>query len=737
MQNLVGLTIGKYHIIEQLGEGGMAVVYKAFDTDLERTVALKFIRKELIGEHFYEQVMGRFKREAKVLAALDHPNIVAVFDFGQYEGSPYIVMKYIPCGALQPSGVPLAAVLAARLLAPVARALEFAHKRGVIHRDLKPSNILLCDDGTPTLSDFGIARILDETGAGTQLTGTGLAIGTPEYMAPEQWQGKPVPASDIYGLGVVFYELVTGRRPYTAETPAAVMIKQVTEPLPRPRALVPGLSTAVENVLFKALALKPEHRYAGMAEFAAALEEIARGEARETRVEPARPAVPQTEVVASPAPPVVTETASRRAAAPAPVVTDYSPLAQPSRPALESIAMNPSLPKPKTAWGRWAAGVVGVILVTVVFWQVVKPVPAAPTEAPTSLPVIGSAPTRPPAAVATETPNQPPAPASAPTEAPAPAATAVDSATPGPTVTSEPSTTPLPTATFEPTVTLAPILGIGSVRNSAMDGMVQVYVPEGSFNMGSTGSDALANDDEKPQHSVMLDAFWIDKTEVTNAMFRLFVDQSGYLTEAEKGGSGYNFDLNAEKWLDIKGADWKHPNGPQSSLSGLEDHPVVLVNWIDAGAYCQWAGRRLPTEAEWEKAARGTDGRIFPWGNTAPAGNLLNFADSNLPVSYSDKLIDDGYRFTAPVGHYPEGASFYGALDMAGNVSEWTMDWSGPYTGGTVSNPKGPATGEYRVIRGTAWTDSSRFARSAFRGWYPPSVRSNDIGFRCAVSGGY
>jgi serine/threonine protein kinase/tetratricopeptide (TPR) repeat protein len=280
MESYVGRDIGKYHIVEQLGEGGMAVVYKAFDTALERLVALKFIRKELIGEHYYTRVMQRFEREAKTLASLDHPNIVAVYDFGQYEGSPYIVMKFIPCGALKMDGQPWPVTQAAQLLAPVARALMYAHSHGVIHRDLKPSNILLCEDGRPTLSDFGIAKILDESGVQksiTNLTGTGMAIGTPEYMAPEQWMGKPTAQSDIYGLGVVLYELVTGQRPYSAETPAAVMIKQVSEPLPRPRSWVPSLPEEVEGVIFKALAMNPENRFPTMAEFAAALEQIAHG----------------------------------------------------------------------------------------------------------------------------------------------------------------------------------------------------------------------------------------------------------------------------------------------------------------------------------------------------------------------------------------------------------------------------------------------------------------------------
>ncbi len=175
---------------------------------------------------------------------------------------------------------------AVRLLAPVARALEYAHEKNLIHRDIKPGNILLTDKGQPMVSDFGIAKILGLEGGNT-LTGTNVAIGTPEYMAPEQWFNQISTQSDIYSLGVVFYELVTGSKPYTADTPAAVFLKQSNDPLPRPRSFVPGLPEEVEKVLYKALAKKPEERYASMGEFAAALEGLA------TSYRPVQPSQPE------------------------------------------------------------------------------------------------------------------------------------------------------------------------------------------------------------------------------------------------------------------------------------------------------------------------------------------------------------------------------------------------------------------------------------------------------------
>ena len=275
MADFIGHDIGRYHIVEQLGQGGMAVVYKAYDTRLEREVAIKVIRMETFGSVVAGQMLKRFEREGKSLAKMMHPNIVPIYDFGEHEGSPYLVMAYIPAGTLKAmTGQSMPCARAAYLLAPVARALAYAHNLNVIHRDVKPANILITAAGEPMLSDFGVAKIL-ESDEGNTLTGTGVGIGTPEYMAPEQWVNQVVPQTDIYALGVVFYELVTGRKPYTADTPAAVLLKQANDPLPRPRQFVPDLPDQVEQVIYKALAKKPEDRHASMGDFAAALEKLA------------------------------------------------------------------------------------------------------------------------------------------------------------------------------------------------------------------------------------------------------------------------------------------------------------------------------------------------------------------------------------------------------------------------------------------------------------------------------
>jgi len=272
-EDIIGKSLGRYHVIEKLGQGGMAVVYKALDTTLDRYVAIKVI---LPHAEYSDQLLARFNREAHTLAKLTHPNILKIFDYGEYENHPYLVMEFIPEGTLKDwlTGQPIPWQKSAQLLSRVARSLETAHSQGVIHRDVKPANILMANGKDPLLADFGIAKLIEGNEEVTQLTDTGAGIGTPDYMAPEQADGDSDERSDIYALGVIFYQMVTGRLPYEADTPMGVMLKKMTEPLPRPTHFVQEIPAFVENVLLRALAPDPHYRYTNMGEFADALERL-------------------------------------------------------------------------------------------------------------------------------------------------------------------------------------------------------------------------------------------------------------------------------------------------------------------------------------------------------------------------------------------------------------------------------------------------------------------------------
>lgn len=263
MDELTGKMIGRYKVLESIDKGGMAVVYKAMDTHLERLVAIKLILPQ---DQHNEIFVRRFDREAKSLAKLSHPGIVGIHDYGTYEGAPFLVMEYVRGGNLKTlMKGPMQYEEAIHLLLPVVEALEYAHKQGFVHRDVKPSNILLDENGKTMLSDFGIVKLAEQEKESQELTRPGSGIGTPEYMSPEQGQGLAIDErSDVYSLGIVFYELVTGKKPFKADTPMSVLVQHATAPLPRPRDSVPSLPDRVEKLIFKALAKNPEFRFRNM-----------------------------------------------------------------------------------------------------------------------------------------------------------------------------------------------------------------------------------------------------------------------------------------------------------------------------------------------------------------------------------------------------------------------------------------------------------------------------------------
>ena len=350
---------GKYKIIEEVGRGGFADVYKAIDTTLDRAVALKFLEPLLLREPAFVE---RFQREAKLAANLRHPHIVMIHEFGWEASTIYMAMEFLEGrtlkevileeGALPPGRI-------VNMVGQMASALDYAHERRLVHRDIKPSNIMVGAGDQVTVMDFGIAKAATHTA----LTTTGRIFGTPEYMSPEQAEGEEEPdaRSDVYSLGVVVYQMFTGKVPFSGTTPLSILRGHADKPPPRPSEIKPDVSPAVEAVLLKALAKKREARYQSAGEMARALEEAIEAEVKVTPI----PLEPEVAVP----PPVVKEPVAEEVPAPAvepAAVAKEKPRPPTARPAPKAV------PKKTPGWvvllvcGLVSASVVGIIVVALI-----------------------------------------------------------------------------------------------------------------------------------------------------------------------------------------------------------------------------------------------------------------------------------------------------------------------------------------------------------------------------------
>jgi serine/threonine-protein kinase len=692
--------IDRYEIIEELGRGGMASVFYAEDPRFGRRVAIKLIAEDQSNN---EGLRQRFEREARTIAALEHPAIVPVYDFGEYEGRMFLVMRHMPGGSLaERAGEDrLALGDVYQLMLRLAPAVDYAHSQGVVHRDLKPANILFDQHGKAYLADFGIARLATE-GIATLTQGV---IGTPTYMSPEQARGdKDIDGrSDVYSMGAMVFGLLNGSPPFRSTTPMGMALAHLNEPPPQLSKTSPQLPIGLDPILIKVLAKDRNDRYPTCSAFVAALRPNAEHAEAPTMSGMSKPIIPDSQDQQDTSPFGTVSPAPATEVQRAPVTGQTGPASAADAPTV--LDSSPELKAP-------AAPV----------QQVRAPV-AAPI-APAAEPVRGAAKKRSwliPAAVAliaicavvgglaAASGMFSPAPETAVPTEPAAAPVVVPTDLPTATPTSEPTATSPPAATEVPTeAPTATESGPAAVIEDDF-GLLRL-IPAGTFQMGSeTGGD------ETLVHTVSVSDFYIDELLVTDQEYAVFLN---LLADPANVSSYYDAGDEDAKLFN-NGGEW------QLKISSEGDFPATEVTWAGAMAFCEARGGRLPTEAEWEKAARGgLEGQDFPWGNESPTCT----EDSTAGAQHGSCG-----GLTARVGAFH--SNLYGLFDMAGNVWEWVFDSfdANFYSSSPEDDPVNDSGTDPRVLRGGSYGDTP----STLRVWNRHSGNSTgssaNIGFRCVV----
>lgn len=771
--------IGKYEILAEIGRGGFAVVYKARDPELDREIALKVLKPE----HVQADRVQRFLTEARQAARLTHPGIVPIYEVAAEDGQPYIAMAYLPGGSLAQrlAGAPLSEArlpveMALDILKQVAEALTYAHKKKLLHRDVKPANILFDEENRALLADFGLVKSLAETG----MTTVDRLTGTREYMAPELWNnGELSPATDIYALGVVAYELLAGRRPFEVETLEGLLYAHLQQTPPDPREWNADLDAGLVEVLQKVLAKDPAARHASARDFARALKETwdqrqhatetqhtltelyhqaqealqeqrwgalvnhcvairnldpdyrdvgallalaasrlaeeedarqqqkaleqAFAEAQALALQDPEKAVVALEALAEQAPEwQEVQTALEAARVASKKQRLYASMAAHLEAAcydaactelLAYLELEPEHTEARARLLEIAAALVKELQTTRAALEKAEgnaaTLQARLKKIETTLAQLQEAhqALEQRAADAGKALQQSQATEQRQEKALRAAQQQVtqydellltleqhdlERARPLAQALAKgkgAGATAVWTRLRPVEKSVVPATPQGDRRVNPKDGKDYVRIPAGEF---------LYGDDKKKK---TLPEYWIARTPVTNAEYARFV------AETRRNPPEH----------------WKGKTPPKE----LADHPVVYVNWDDAVAYAEWAGGRLPTEEEWEKAARGADGREYPWGDTFDK-DKCNSEES-------------GIKETTPVGKYsPAGDSPYGIVDMAGNVWEWTA---------TEYDKEGR-----RVVRGGAFSSTGRDVRCAYRYDWGPYNRFRLLGFRLVLS---